>query len=155
LLAEAKLALKKLDRKKETITFKLNMMKTTVKNAVIGLFTLTAITLGFNAKAGNETPGAELISAGNLNNQPVFQLNINNKANAKYAIVIKDETGDVIYQEVVSGVNITRKFQLNAEDFTGADVRFEIIDLKNSTVSGAFNVKNNLHIVNETEVAKN
>lgn len=129
-------------------------MKTTMKNAVIGLFTLTAITFGFSAKAGNEVPGAELISAGKLNNQPVFQLNINNKENTKFAIVIKDETGEVIYQEVVSGVNISRKFQLNAEDFIGSDVRFEILDLKNSTVASAFNVKDNLRIVNETEVVK-
>ncbi|MFT3844025.1 MAG: hypothetical protein QM725_03155 [Lacibacter sp.] len=129
-------------------------MKTTVKSAVIGLFTLAAVTFGLDVKAGNETPGAELISAGKLNNQPVFQLNINNKENAKYAVVIKDDAGDVIYQEVLTGVNISRKFQLNAEDFAGTNVRFEIIDLKSSTVASAFNVKDNQRIVNETDVVK-
>ncbi len=130
-------------------------MKTTVKNAVIGLFTLAAVVFGFSAKAGNEIPGAELISAGTLNSHPVFQLNINNKENAKFAIVIKDETGEIIYQESVSGVNISRKFQLNAEDFEKSNVRFEIIDLKSLAVASAFNVKSNMNIINETEVVKN
>ena len=51
-------------------------MKKTMKSAAIGLFTLLAVTTGFTASAGDTTTGgAELKIAGQLNNQPVFQLN--------------------------------------------------------------------------------
>lgn len=115
-------------------------MKTTMKSTAIGLLTLLAVTTGFTASASSET-GAELKKTGKINEQPVFQLDLNNKVNAKFAIVIKDATGEILFQEIVSGVSISRKFQLNTEDLLNTDLRFEVIDLKNLT-SSVFNVKN-------------
>ncbi len=123
-------------------------MKTTIKSAAIGLLTLLAVTTGFTASAANEIPTAELKVTGNVNNQPLFQLNLNNKENNRYAIIIKDEMGEVLFEERVSGVNITRKFQMNADELTGINVNIEIINLANST-SSVFSIKNNKTVTTE------
>ncbi len=123
-------------------------MKTTMKSAAIGLMTLLAVTTGFTASATNETPAAELKVTGNLNNQPLFQLSLNNKENSRYAIIIKDELGEVLFEERVSGVNITRKFQMNADELAGVNVNIEIINLANST-SSVFSIKNSKTVTTE------
>lgn len=130
-------------------------MKTTVKSAAFGLMILFAtVATSFNANAAEVITGAELISVGKLNNQPVFQLNLNNKVNGKYAVVVKDQFGEILHQEIVTGVNISRRFQLNTEELGNVDVHFEIIDLKASTTSTVFKVKNNMRVITETEITK-
>ena len=94
-------------------------MKTTIKNTLIGLLTFAAIiTVNFaNATTTEEVlPSAELKVVAHLDNQPVFQLSLNNSQHAKFLVVVKDETGAIVYQETVSGVNIKRKYQLNTEE---------------------------------------
>ncbi len=128
-------------------------MKQTMKNAAIGLVTLLAVTTGFTASATDKTAGAELKIAGQLNNQPVFQLNLNNQVNNKFVIRIKDEFGTLLHEETVSGVNISRNFQFDSEELDGITIRIEILDVKNSTTA-VFNVKNNTRVVAETSIVK-
>jgi hypothetical protein len=131
-------------------------MKKTMKNAAIGLLTLLAVTTGFTAFAGtsNEvTPIAELKMIGRIDNQPLFQLSLNNKVAEKFVVVVKDEFGTILHQETVSGVNITRKYQLNTEELEGVDVTIEVIGVK-TTQSTVFSIKNNTRIVNETAIVK-
>ncbi|RXK58412.1 hypothetical protein ESA94_17385 [Lacibacter luteus] len=109
-------------------------MKTTIKNAVIGLVTLVAIfTVNFaNATTTEDVaPAAELKLITHLDNQPVFQLSLNNAQNAKYLVVVKDESGAIVYQETVSGVNIKRKYQLNTEELGVTGLTFEIVGKSN------------------------
>lgn len=131
-------------------------MKKTMKNAAIGLFTLLAVTTGFTAFAANVnelTPAAELKMIGRSQNQPIFQLSLNNKEAEKFVIVVKDEFGLILHQETISGVNITRKYQLNTEELEGVDVTFEVIGTK-STQSTVFSIKNNTRVINETAIVK-
>ncbi len=132
-------------------------MKQTMKNAVIGLFTILAVTAGFTAFANSNndgTPAAELKLIGRADNQPVFQLNLNNKETEKFVVVVKDEYGVILHQEVISGVNITRKYQLNTEELEGVGVIFEVISSKTSKMA-VFNIKNNTRVINETAIVKN
>ena len=68
-------------------------------------------------------------------------------------IVVKDEYGLILHQETISGVNITRKYQLNTEELEGVDVTFEVIGTK-STQSTVFSIKNNTRVVSETAIVK-
>ena len=129
-------------------------MKKTMKNAAIGLFTLLAVTAAITSSATTIENEAELKAAGKINNQPVFQLDLNNSSSSKFIIVIKDEYGVTLYQEVITGMNISRKFQLNTEELSGVDVRFEIIDVKNNKTS-VFNIQNSSKVLNETSIVKN
>jgi len=128
-------------------------MKKTMKNAAIGLFTLLAVTTGINASAGDTTQIAELKIAGQLNSQPLFQLNLNNTSAQRFIIVVKDEYGTVLHEEIVYGTNISRKFQFDGE-LDGIDVRFEIRDVK-SAKTEVFNVKNSTRVVSESAIVKN
>lgn len=127
-------------------------MNKAMKNAAMGLLTLLAVSTGFTASASVDK-GAELKAAGKMNDQPVYQLDLNNTANAKFAIVIKDAAGEILFQEVVAGVNISRKFQLNKEDLMYTDLRFEVIDLK-TLASSVFKIVNSTTEVTSTEIVK-
>ena len=131
-------------------------MRTTIKNAVIGLLTLVAVITGINANATTVnavTPGAELKMIGRLDNQPVFQLSLNNTTNEKYIVVVKDEFGAILYQENVSGVNIKRKYQLNTEELGFVGITIEIINSKD-TKPAVFTIENSTRVVEETLIVK-
>lgn len=127
-------------------------MKKTMKSAAIGLFTILAVATGFNANAGTTPNSAELKLAGSLNNQPVFQLDLNNNLQQRFLIVVKDEFGTVLHEETVFGTNISRRFQFNNE-LDGVDVTIEVRDVKTATTS-VFNVKNTTRVVAETAIVK-
>ena len=91
----------------------------TTKTITMGLFTFC--TLGLThptfANAKKETP-IEFKFIGKINNQPVFQLTLDNDASEVYYTTLKDQNNDVIYSEKVKAkdVNYTRKYQLNINE---------------------------------------
>jgi hypothetical protein len=109
-------------------------MKQTIKSAgmiAMGLFTLCTIGLSnstfANAKTG--TP-AELKYVGKINDQPVFQLSLNNDESGLYFINVKDENNNILYSEKVTGANLTRNYRLAIDDAElnepGFGVTFEV-----------------------------
>lgn len=68
----------------------------------------------------------EITFLGKVKNKPLFQLNINNSADAPYRIVIKNANDVEIYSEWISGVNISRKYQLNISEEDMNDPQFEL-----------------------------
>lgn len=127
-------------------------MKKTMKKTAIGLFTMLTLATGFTAYAGEPTESAELKIAGQVNNQPIFQLDLNNDLNKRFVIVIKDEFGTILHEEYVSGANISRRFRFT-DDLEEINLRFEIRDVKNSKTV-VFDVKNSKKTVSETAIVK-
>jgi hypothetical protein len=127
-------------------------MKKTMKKAAIGLFTILTLATGFTSYAGEQKEGAELKIAGQVNNQPVFQLDLNNDLKQRFVIVIKDEFGAILHEEYVSGANISRKFRFT-DELDGINLRFEVRDVKNSKTV-VFDVKNSQKTVSETAIVK-
>lgn len=103
----------------------------TGKIITLGLFTLCTIGLTNNIFAGNkpEDP-AELKLVGNVQNHPVFKLNLNNKQTNEYIINIKDENSNVLYSEKIKGANISRTYQLAVDEADlnapGFGIKFEV-----------------------------
>lgn len=131
-------------------------MRTTIKNTVIGLFTLVAIlTVNFaNATSIEDVvPAAELKLISHFDNQPVFQLSLNNVQNEKFFVIVRDEFGTVVYKESVSGVNIKRKYQLNTEELGTVGLTFEIVG-KGNAKPVVFTVENSSRITKETLLVK-
>lgn len=131
-------------------------MKTTIKNAVIGLFTFVAVIAVnvANATTTEEvTPAAELKLITHINNQPVFELSLKNAQKATFVVIVKDEFGAVVYQETVSGVDIKRKYQLNTEELGTVGLRFEISS-KGNEKPAVFTVESSTRISEETSVVK-
>lgn len=114
--------------KKQTLNFR------TLAFAIIALVTVAFATPAV-ANNNNEEKPVQLTFIGNLNNQPVYKLDLNNLQEAEYSIVIKDAAGEVLYTEKVKGTNISRKFQLNTAEVEENDLRFEVVNRKSNAVS--------------------
>jgi hypothetical protein len=109
------------------------VMNTLSRTAVI---LLAIFTMSFSQNTG--TPGkaenpAELKYIGSKNNQPQFQLNLNNTESDEFLIMIKSRTGEVIFKERVSGSFVSRKYQLDTEDLNGNGFTFEVISKKSKS----------------------
>ena len=91
----------------------------TTKMVTMGLFTLCTMGLSQASFAGvkNESP-IELKFIGKFNNNPVFQLNLNNDAAEVYFINIKDANNNVLYSEKLkaSDANYIRTYRLDIDD---------------------------------------
>ena len=72
----------------------------------------------------------ELKFVGNVNNQPVFQLNFTNTEVNEYTVIVRDAYGFVIYKDKVKGSNMNQKFIFNTEELGEGEIQFEIIGKK-------------------------
>ena len=94
---------------KQTITTKTKMI-------AIGLFTLCTMGLSNATFAGIKPDSpTEFKFIGNVKDNPVFQLNLNNTDADSYFISVKDESSNILYSEKVKGVNLSRKYQLDID----------------------------------------
>ncbi len=76
---------------------------------------------------------AELVYAGKINNQPLFQLNVAGDAHQnEFTIIIRDEKGNTLYNENIKAESFSKKFLLNTEELGDSDLQFEIISKKTS-----------------------
>ena len=85
----------------------------------MGLFTLCIMGLSHATYAGVKTGNPiEFKFIGKFNDNPVFQLNLNNGAGEVYLITIKDAGNSVLYSEKVKATeaNYSRKYQLALDD---------------------------------------
>ena len=109
----------------------------TTRMITMGLFTLCTMGLSHATYAGvkNENP-IEFKFIGKFNNNPVFQLNLNNDGAEGYLITIKDANNTVLYSEKVKAadVNYTRKYRLDIDDADlsayGFGVKVEVTSAK-------------------------
>jgi hypothetical protein len=109
-------------------------MKTTIKSAALGLVALVTV----NFASATSTPynnAAELKLVGRQNNQPVYQLNINNATTQEVIVIVKDVQGEVLHYEVLKGTNLSRNFLLNVEASQEADLRVEVINRNSKSKS--------------------
>lgn len=90
------------------------------KTIAVALFAALSIASTTNVMAteGTKTTksGIELKFIGNNENQPVFQLNVNNTEDDEYIVTFRDEQNNVLYAGKLKGINITKNFQLNTEE---------------------------------------
>lgn len=111
-----------------------------MKPAVAILFFLT--TTGFAANAQTtEQPISEIKTTGFLKKEPVYELSISNTAFGKYTIVITDEYGAPMYEETITGTNLSRKFVLNRAELGSTGIIVTVFNGKN--VHATYSIKNN------------
>jgi hypothetical protein len=106
-------------------------MKTVMNTLSKTIIVLTAVfTMSFsqaNATPGNpEDPAAELKYIGSKDNQPQFQLNLNNTEPDEFVVTIRNKVGEVIYKEKLKGSLVSRKYQLNTDEYNTTGFTFEV-----------------------------
>ena len=131
-------------------------MKTKIRNfGTIALFLAFSFfaTIALANDEKKDPPAAELKYLGNLENQPVFQLDLNSIQEAEFAISIRDQFGEILYSERVKAKIFTRKFQLDTDNLGDAELRVEVRSGK-SNKPEVFTINRNTHYVEETSVTK-
>ena len=103
-----------------------------------------------SGKTKGESP-VEFNYVGKLNNQPLFQLKLNNVESGEFAITLTDQTGAVLYNERVEGVDLSRKYLLNLDEIDASEIKFQVRNKKDNSVS-YFTVKRNYSLVDEWNV---
>lgn len=89
------------------------------KTLAIALFAALSVASTSNVMANEEVKpksGIDLKFIGNIEDQPVFQLNVNNTEEDEYIVTFRDEQNNVLYSGKLKGINITKNFQLSTED---------------------------------------
>ena len=123
--------------------------------ALIALCTIGSSNTALASKNPNEP--MELKYVGKTENQPVFQLNLNNPNASEYFISIKDQSGKVLYSEKVKGENIRRNYRFDINDFDLSSPDFGItvqVTTAKTHQTEVFHVKSTTHVVENYEVAK-
>lgn len=128
-------------------------MKTIIKRSkLIALaFILTFSLASAESFAGDKTRNdntVELKYLGSVNNQPLFQLNLNNAEPDAFAITLRDVSGNIIFHEEVKGTQISRKYRLNADEMDVSGLRFEVTS-KNSNTKTVYAVNRKSHVVED------
>ncbi|OQP38690.1 hypothetical protein A4H97_18400 [Niastella yeongjuensis] len=124
----------------------------------ITLLTLITLTVGFSTVTlANDEPkksgATELKFIGNLDNSPVFELNLINDADDEFVVTFRDEAGSVVYVNTFKGSGINKKFLLKSEGFENAALNVTVKSLKNKTTE-VYAISTNQNYVEETVVSK-
>ena len=126
-----------------------------LRTTAIALFAALSIASVNTAMAGEGTKpkaGIDLKFIGNNDNQPVFQLNVNNTEDDEYIVTFRDDQNNVLYAGKLKGINITKNFQLNTED--GADNTLSV-EVKSKKTNKAETYKINRTISFTQEIVVN
>lgn len=133
-------------------------MKKAMRNYGIIAIALIAFTFAFStaAVANEEGPAkhvTELKFIGNKENQPVFQLNLNNTTEDEYTVIFRDEYGNILYTEKFKGANFSKRFMLKSEDFGDASLNV-VVKAKNANTTEVYAINRSHSYVEETVVNK-
>jgi hypothetical protein len=123
------------------------------------IITALALTLAFTTPAlandgDKETPATtEFKFIGNVDKQPVFELNLIN-SDDEYTVTFRDQSGNVLYNDKFKGApGLSKKFLLKTEDFGDVAVSVVVRSKKNGT-SEVYAINRNQSYVEETVINK-
>jgi hypothetical protein len=135
-------------------------MKTYSKNlgmlAIIALVVTLAFTTPTLASDGDKDKGdhkTALKFIGNMENQPVFELNLENKEEDEYTVIFHDEQGNVLFNETFIGAGLNKKFLLTSEDFVDAALNVTV-QSKNGNTTEVYSINKSHSSVEKIKVSK-
>ena len=128
-----------------------NLLAPAVFACVLGLSTLP---LGANAteKLTTKESPVDIKYLGKINQQPVFQVNVENATEDVIYLTLKDDDGNVMYSEKFRDKKVTRKFQLSSDLINSPRVVVSISS-KNSKAQ-SFEISNVSKMIEDVVVTK-
>lgn len=124
-------------------------MNTKMKNVAMAFIAMFAVTTSFPAMAKNaynKPATAELKLVGREGNDPKFQLTLNNTTSEEVIVMVKDESGYVLYREKIKGIYLSKTFQLNMAELEGVNLRIEVLGSKSENIM-AFEIIDNATVI--------
>jgi hypothetical protein len=127
-------------------------------NYAIALITLITLTVGSSTvtlanDGGKNKNNTELRFIGNMENQPVFELNLTNTEDDEFIVTFRDEVGNVLYTDKFKGANITKRFMLKTEEFGDTALNVSVKSKKNNSTE-VYTINRSHTYVEETVVNK-
>lgn len=130
-------------------------MKTKIRNfgtiALAVAFSFVA-TVSWATDGKNDTPAVSLKYIGLVQNQPMFQLDLSSVEETHFYVSIKDQFGQVIYNEKITAKNFTRNYRLDTENLEDAILKVEVRDGNNKPQ--VFTINRNTRFYEETSISK-
>ena len=130
-------------------------MKSKIKNyGTIALFVAFSLmaTVSWANDGRNDTPAVSLKYIGLVQNQPMFQLDLNSVEETDFYVSIKDQDGRVIYNEKIKAKTFTRNFRLDTESLDDAILKVEVRD--GNKKPEVFPINRNTRYYEETSISK-
>ena len=129
-------------------------MKTKIKNfgtiALVVALSFTA-TVSWAFDGTKDTPVVSLKYVGLVQNQPLFQLDLNSVEETDFYVSIKDQYGQVIYNEKIKAKNFTRNYRLN----TSVDDAILKVEVREGNKKPeVFTINRNTRYYEETSISK-
>ncbi len=113
-----------------------------------------ALVLFSNTIAANNsnpyTTDVKLVS--NAANEPMFQVNVNNRNTEKLTLLVKNAEGEVLYRETFNGASYSKKFQVVVYDPGTVKLTFVVTD--NKGYSTSFEANNEVRTTEEFVITK-
>jgi len=101
-----------------------------------------------------DPPGVEVKYLGFVDNNPVFEIRTNNVEADNFFITIRDEEGNVLFSEKLSGKSLSRRYRIDTqEEITDGGLQFEVRSL-NSKKTEIYIAGMNENITREMAINK-
>jgi hypothetical protein len=133
-------------------------MKKAMKNSrFVAIVLATVLSFGFvqaTLANGNKVitmDPVELKFIGNINEQPVFQLNLNNVNDEDFVITVRDASNTILYTEKVKGKEISRKYRFNTDEVDMSGLSFQVTS-RTTNKTAVYKVVNKTSFVQEISV---
>ncbi len=129
-------------------------MKSKIKNyGTIALFVAFSLmaTVSWANDGRNDTPAVSLKYIGLVQNQPMFQLDLNSVEETDFYVSIKDQYGQVIYNEKIKAKTFTRNFRLDS-NLDDSILKVEVRD--GNKKPEVFTINRNTRYYEETSISK-
>ena len=118
----------------------------------ISLISLANDTTGKGDKKEPTNDKVELRFIGNIQDHPVYQLNLNGSEQEEYIVSFRETDGTIVYSNVVKG-NFSQRFMLKSEDPADKTLRLDV-RAKNSNESRVYIIRRTQNVVEGNEVVK-
>ena len=132
----------------------LSVRNTTLRFGLIALVAITCLPTFVQAqivKTIAETIAIQYV--GNVDNQPVFQIEFENKEQKPVQVSIKDEDGNTLYFEKIKDKKFSRKFKFERLDAEDMKLTFTLTTEKEKHVQ-VFEVNTSVRTVQDVVVTK-
>lgn len=118
--------------------------------ATVLSFSFAQATLANSNKVITIDP-VELKFIGNINEQPVFQLDLNNVNEEDFVITVRDASNTILYTEKVKGKGISRKYRFDTDEVDLSGLSFQVSS-RTTNKTAVYKVVNKTSFVQEISV---
>ena len=123
-----------------------------IKIVALSLATIFVTSTSFAINPENQKP-EDVRYVGNVNELPVYRVSLNNNNAATYIVSIKDNAGNILYSEKVSGKEIVRNYQIDEVYSNDYSLTFEVNNVTEKTNS-VYEINKTKKVFDEVAVSK-